>query len=324
MTTQDTFPSSWLAEPNAIVVATDLVDLSDLLPHAIAQAKASDAALHIVHAIPSNKVFVPESGMVPSVDPIKMAQDTRNLMEELISQIGAQGLRYTTEVRPGDPADVVTDVTRETGAQRVIVSTHGRTGIKRMVLGSVASKILAKSKVPVCTIGPNCQRPSDTGVKRILHPTSLGPDAEASAKLALDLAQHYRAELTLLHVITPDSAIEPYLDPQYAFENLEFLLPQSSSDFYAMVHKRVVQGDKKEQILREAEAIRADFIVLGSHSASGSGRSAYSVVVSATCPVLSFNTPVQLEQSVREQSVQEKSVQENIADSVFASMRVDN
>ena len=308
MATQDIFQSGSLAAPNSIVVATDLVDLSELMAHAIAQAKGSDAVLHVVHATPSNKVFVPESGMVPSVDPIKMAQDTRNLMGELIHQIGAQGLRYTVEARPGDPADVVTDVTTETGAQRVIVSTHGRTGIKRMVLGSVARRILARSKVPVCTIGPHCQAPSGTGVKHVLHPTSLGPDAAASAKLALDLAQSYRAELTLLHVITPDSPIEPYLDPQYAFENLDFLLPQNSSDFNAMFHKRVVQGDKKAQILREAEAIHAELIVLGSHSASGSGQDAYSVVVSATCPVFFFNTPVQPEQEGRQRA----------ADSVFA------
>lgn len=298
MTTHDTFQSGFFAAPNTIVIATDLVDLPDLLPHAIAQAKASDAALHIVHAIPSNKLFVPESGMVPAVDPIKMAQDTRNLMEELVGQkIGAQGLRYTIEARYGDPSDVVADVTKETGAQRVIVSTHGRTGIKRMVLGSVASRILARSRVPVCTIGPNCQAPSGVGVKSILHPTSLGPDAEASAKLALDLAQHYRAKLTLLHVIAPDSAIEPYLDPQYAFANLEFLLPQNSTYLQAMVHKRVVPGEKREQILHEAEAVHADLIVLGSHSASGSGRSAYSVIISATCPVLSFHTPAQPESS---------------------------
>jgi nucleotide-binding universal stress UspA family protein len=300
MTTPNEFPSGWLAAPNNIVVATDLVDLSDLMPHAVAQAKASDAALHIVHAIPPGKVFVPESGMVPSVDPVKMAEDTRNLMEELIRQIGAQGLRYTVEVRHGDPSDVVADIVKETGSQRVIVSTHGRTGIKRMVLGSVARKILSKSNVPVCTIGPHCQRPSGAAVKSVLHPTSLGPDAGASAKLALDLAQQYGAQLTLFHVITPDSPIEPYLDPQYAFENLEFLLPPSSSDLYGMVHKRVVTGDKKQQILCEAEAIRADFIVLGSHSPSGSGQGAYSVVVSATCPVLSFPAPVQPQQSGQE------------------------
>jgi nucleotide-binding universal stress UspA family protein len=293
MSTQDSLQSSKFAAPNVIVVATDLVDLPDLMPHAIAQAKASDAALHIVHAIPSNKVFVPESGMVPAVDPVKMSQDTQNLMEELISQkIGAQGVRYTIEARHGDPSDVVADVTKETGAQRVIVSTHGRTGIKRMVLGSVAQKILTRSKVPVCTIGPNCQAPSGTSVKSVLHPTSLGSDAEPSAKLALDLAQHYRAKLTLLHVIPPDSPIEPYLDPQYAFENLGFLLPQNSTYLNAMVHKRVVQGDTKEQILREAEAVHADLIVLGSHSAGGNGRTPYSVIVSATCPVLSFHTAV--------------------------------
>ena len=85
-------------------------------------------------------------------------------------------------------------------------------------------------------------------------------------------------------------------------------MPPNSSDFSAMIHKRVVQGDKKREILREAETIHADLIVLGFHSASGSGRDAYSVVVSATCPVLSFHTPLQPEQPRQERD----------ADSVFA------
>jgi nucleotide-binding universal stress UspA family protein len=296
MSTQNSFQSGCLAAPDTIVVATDLADLSELLPHAVAQAKASNAKLHIVHAINTNKVFVPESGMVPSVDPIRMAQDARMKMEEKVWTIREQGLQCTTEVQNGDPSDAVAEVTKKTGAQRVIVSSHGRTGIKRMVLGSVASRILATSNVPVCTIGPHCYPPSGATVKTLLHPTSLGPDAEPSAQLAFDLAQHYRAELTLLHVIDPHSAMEPCLDPQYAFENLEFLSP-SSGDSRVTVHKRVVTGDKKQEILREAEAIHADFIVLGSHSASGSGQTPYSVVVSATCPVISFRTALQPELS---------------------------
>ncbi len=300
MPTQNSFQSGCLAAPDTIVVATDLADFSELLPHAVAQAKASHAALHIVHAINANKVFVPESGMVPSVDPIRMAEDARMYLEERVRPIREQGLRCTIEIGHGDPSDIVAEVTTKTGAQRVIVSSHGRTGIKRMVLGSVALKILSTSKVPVCTIGPRCYAPSGAAVKTLLHPTSLGADAEPSAKLALDLAQHYRAQLTLLHVIAPDSAMEPCLDPQYAFANLEALSLPSSSDFHVTLHKRVVAGDRTQEILREAQAIHADFIVLGAHFGSGSEQTAYSVVVSATCPVLSFRTALQLERSNRQ------------------------
>jgi len=302
MSTQRAFQSGRLTLPDTIVVATDLTDLSELLPHAIAQAKASGAALHIVHAIPPNSVYVPESGMVPPVDPFQMVQDAQIMMEGIVLPIRDQGLRCTTEVRHGNPSEVVAEVTRETGAQRVIVSTHGRKGITRIVLGSVAIQILTSSKVPVCTIGPHCQAPSGTGIKNILHPTSLGPDAEASAKLALDLALYHRAHLTLLHVITPDSAMVPSLDPQYAFANLEHLLPLSSSDFSTMVHTRVVSGEKQQEILREAEVIHPDLLVLGAHSSSGSGRTAYSVVVSATCPVLSLHTAVEPKQSRKERA----------------------
>lgn len=165
MSTQNSFQSGCLAAPDTIVVATDLADSSELLAHAVAQAKASNAALHIVHAINTNTVFVPESGMVPTVNLIDVEQEARMKMEEIAIPILAQGLRCTSEVRNGDPSDVVAEATKKSGAQRVIVSSHGRTGIKRMVLGSVAFKILTTSKVPVCTIGPHCYAPSGAGVK---------------------------------------------------------------------------------------------------------------------------------------------------------------
>jgi len=293
---EETFETKRFAAPNMIVVATDLSDTEELLPHAIAQAKASNAVLCFVHAIPPYETYVPEAGKVSYIDPAERARDARIALEQTVKQVFAQGISCTVDVRLGEPAEVVAEKVKETGAQRVIVRTHGRTGVKRLFLGSTAREILTRIEVPVCTIGPHCLPPAGEGIRTIVHPTALGADCSVCARLALDLAEYHHAELTVLHVVSPDTAIEPYLDPHYAFEKLASLLPSGSENAQMKVYTRVVPGDAKKEILRAAEETHADLIVLGVHPAASrgdmrTGESAYSVVTSALCPVLSIRTP---------------------------------
>ncbi len=293
---EQAFNIGCFAAPDKIVVATDLKDIQFLLPHAIAQAKTSRASLHILHGIHTNEVFVPESGKVPFIDPVKAARDARVEMEVIARQVRAQGVECSTAVRHGLPADLVAELVGEIGAGRVIIRTHGRTGIKRLLLGATALEILRKVDVPVCTIGPHCPAPTASGVRSVLHPTSLGSDCRISSRLALDLAQSYRADLTLLHVLTNDFAARPYLDPLRAFQKLESLLPSSAGDLWTPVRTRLVPGELRNEILLAAQETQADLIVLGISISDAtwkgsSAETAYAIVASAGCPVLSFRTP---------------------------------
>lgn len=310
---EERFRTSCFAAPDAIIVATDLTDMPHLLPHAIAQATSSDATLCLAHAIPPNRTFVPESGLVPFVDPVKAARDARLMMEGFAQQVREHGLRCITAVRHGDPSDVLTELVNEWGAGRLIISTHGRRGIKRLVLGSAAREILRKIDIPVCAIGPHCKAPSGSGMKRVLHPTDLGSDCETSARLALDLAQYHHAELTLFHVLSSDSGVEPYLDPQYAFEKMQDLIPSSLDEFWTPVHTRVASGQLAEEILRAAAETNVDLIVMGGHSGRSACQTAagpaYAVVASAPCAVLSFSPPV----------IQTRETADSVRDLMFAA-----
>jgi len=121
---EETFETKTFAAPNMIVMATDLTDTEELLPHAIAQAKASNAALRFVYAIPPYETFVPEAGKVAYIDPAERARDARMVLEQLAKQVSAQGINCAVTVRCGEPADIVAELVKETGAQRVIVRTH--------------------------------------------------------------------------------------------------------------------------------------------------------------------------------------------------------
>ena len=76
----------------------------------------------------------------------------RKQMEELASSM-AEDVEVELEVARGrDVADVIVEVAAARGADLIALSTHGRTGFRRMVLGSVAEKVLRKSSVPVLSI----------------------------------------------------------------------------------------------------------------------------------------------------------------------------
>ena len=297
MTIQADFSTSLLAAPDTIVVATDLTDMAELLPHAIAQAKTAHAVLKIVHAIAPEMTYDPESGMIPGPDPLKASRDARLRMLEISHQVEQQGVSCSTAVRHGFAADVIAEVVHETDAGRVLARTHGRRGIKRLALGSVTLQLLQHLDVPVCTIGPRCAGVSNAGLHRILHPTGLGPDCDATAHLALDLAQDSRAELTMLYVLREETAVEPYLDPDYSFERLESLLPALRGDLWSPVRTRIAAGNLEEEILRCAKDTSADLIVMGVHPAQSfwpghsGGKTAYAIMAAATCPVLSFRVP---------------------------------
>jgi nucleotide-binding universal stress UspA family protein len=128
--------------------------------------------------------------------------------------------------------------------------------------------------------------------QRILHPVSLAGDYRRGVCLALDLAQTYRAELMLLHVLDPDvrDQINPERILSWAENALSALVPPAE-ELRFPVETRAASGNLVDEVLRAAAAVRADWIVLGVDEA-GFWRfrdsTAYRVMAAANCPVLAF------------------------------------
>jgi nucleotide-binding universal stress UspA family protein len=76
-------------------------------------------------------------------------------LEDVESKFSAQGMKVKTEYREGDrPAEVISNYVRENGIDLIIIATHGHTGLKKMIFGSVALEVLHNSTVPVLLIKP--------------------------------------------------------------------------------------------------------------------------------------------------------------------------
>lgn len=135
-----------------IVVGVDFSDKSDrAVRGAVGLAKAIGAGVVIVHVVPAlAEVSAATSGTLqPTME--------HRLREEAAKVSAASGINVDYGVQVGSvPADELLKFVDNWGGDLLVVGTAGRTGVGRVLIGSVAEQLLARSKVPVLVVGPQC------------------------------------------------------------------------------------------------------------------------------------------------------------------------
>lgn len=180
----------------------------------------------------------------------------------------------------------------------IVVGTHGRTGVEKLLLGSVAEEVFRHSPVPVLTVGPVVRHGVHGGARfhGVLFATDFSPHSLGALPYALSLAQENQARLTLFHVLSHNETSLSTLNQTAmaaARSKLKELLPEGA-DNWCQPEMLVAIGDPASRILELATLQRADLIVLGVRSVAEPlgpgthlGRAiANKVVAHAMCPVL--------------------------------------
>ena len=138
-----------------ILVATDFSPASgQAIEEGIALARALGAELTVLHAWFAPMWAMPDGGMV-APDGETVAQLSRWSKEELDRvrvRCVAAGVAVQTRNVEGPPADAIARVADEEHFDLVVVGTHGRTGMRHFLLGSVAEHVIRTCKVPVMTV----------------------------------------------------------------------------------------------------------------------------------------------------------------------------
>jgi nucleotide-binding universal stress UspA family protein len=123
---------------------------------AVAICQQNDADLHLFHAYELPGYTLPEGSVVASP---KMLQDLADQAEKHLEEWKALALaagapRVATVKAVGEPAIEVVEFARETLQELLVVGTHGRTGIRHALVGSVAERVVRRATCPVLTIHP--------------------------------------------------------------------------------------------------------------------------------------------------------------------------
>jgi nucleotide-binding universal stress UspA family protein len=135
-----------------ILVPTDLSDegLRPLMDEKLRESGAEILLLSVVHDVaiaPHGAPLAPPQHM-PGMEHER--DEAQKATEELAKRFGAEGLNVRAIVKVStDVADAIGEVAAEENVDLIAISTHGRSGFRRLVLGSVAEKIIRHSKVPV-------------------------------------------------------------------------------------------------------------------------------------------------------------------------------
>ena len=140
--------------PTIILVPTDLgAGADEALDYACELARPFGARIHLVAAVSVPALGVPELGisMTGSVVDGVLADSGRSL-EALVERNKHRATFGKPILKSGDPVDIINETALELGADLIVMTTHGRTGVARWLLGSVAEQVVRTSPVPVLTI----------------------------------------------------------------------------------------------------------------------------------------------------------------------------
>jgi nucleotide-binding universal stress UspA family protein len=200
------------------------------------------------------------------------------------------------QTREGLAAEELLRTASEIGADLIVLGTHGRTGLRRLLAGSVAEAVLRGARCPVLALrSPELPRATED-LRVILHPTDFSPCSESALRVARSLARDHGARLIVLHVapleVLIDGTTAVAWDPQSYRDALEQARGRiEGTDLKYPVETRLGRGDEVTEILQAAQEVECGLIVLGTHGRTGLGRLlmgsvAEAVLRRAACPVL--------------------------------------
>lgn len=274
-----------------ILVPTDFSVLSrKALIYADAVAKRYGSRLHVAHVLPLEVIWLPEQGLE------KARHQAEEQMKAFVSTVGLSA-EPNALVPQGDIAEVTPDLLDQHGIDLMVLATHGRRGLQRFMLGSVAEEIFRTAACPVLILGPKVPEAPAAALNRILFPTDFTAESVAALPCAIALAQEHQAHLYLVHVVQKDHhMVAPHqraLARPPSEERLRQLIPPGTT-LLSTVERVVEFGSPTDSILLAAERCRADLIVLGIRGGGPlvraathlPGPTAYNVIAQAPCPVL--------------------------------------
>jgi nucleotide-binding universal stress UspA family protein len=239
----------------------------------------------------------------------------QSAMKTLLAGAPFRELAHTATIERGQLWEVLAALIETKNIDLIVLGTHGRRGLKKLVLGSVAEQVFRHATCPVLTVGPQAPRETMTpaSVATILYATDFSSGSHHALPYAWSLARSYNAHLILLHSVPPPMEMVPAgIDPvpislEVSVELVEDALVRARQQMAELVSAPTMQEFKPEivvesglaadTILRVAKSKQADLIVMGAHRASASSiashlpwATASAVVCQAHCPVLTVRS----------------------------------
>ena len=284
------------------------------LDHALAIARWYESTVTVLH------VFSPVPAVAFSPGPVVFEPMvfTPVAREQLLAETktfadkeAARGITIDAAVRAGTPAAEIVEEAVTISADLLVMGTHGRSGFNRLLLGSVAERVLRKASCPVMTVPgqlPDAIPAAPVLYKRILCPVDFSASSLHALKYATSLAQEADGQLTVLHVV--EHIFENYRSAASVVDRSgmtigDFLKERgerlcrrlqklaASAPEFCRVESLLSYGKPWREVLRVAAERQSDLIVMGVQGRGTAdrfffGSTTQHVAREAPCPVLTL------------------------------------
>ena len=140
-----------------ILFPVDLTENSEkLVPYVLTMAQKFDATVHILFVVRIFQYFTDIYVAPPSISVFEkeLTEGARKKMDEFTQTHFAGSVPTQNEILLGDPSDAILNYIDEQRMDMVIMGTHGRKGLDRVLFGSVAERVVKKASVPVLVVNP--------------------------------------------------------------------------------------------------------------------------------------------------------------------------
>ncbi len=276
----------------------------------MALAETHDAELHLLHASvlhasdPANPSHhFPEMESLTSE--LEERADAR--MKEIVEEHAPEPLTVVREQRRGISAPpVILEYVEEQDVDLVVMGTHGRRGLRHLMLGSVTEEVVRRAPCPVLTAREQEEPATVAGFETILAPVDFSEHSELALEHAVGLAREVDADLQILHVVEEITYPDFYYPAPATGEQMATEIRERVSErlqealgrieelgVRAGVH--VVEDRPAPGIADFAEESGADLVVVGTHGLTGVKRAllgsvAEGVIRRSVPPVLTVKT----------------------------------
>jgi nucleotide-binding universal stress UspA family protein len=291
-----------------ILVPTDFSEsASCALPHALELAKQFDSRLTALHA----RVLFEDNPNRPDFSEFaegRYAEYVESELARIRHSLGKECKVKTATVRSISAAAGILNYVERNPMDAVVMGTHGRSGLGRFLLGSVAEKVVRHSCCPALTVAPHLSNYRDNPTySKILAAFDYSEYSVQAVRIARELAVRYGAALYVLYVHAQQ--VHPNC---YELWKLNIIadLPELSANLRGAlsknlgeealegleVHVECGRGDGRasETIVKSAQENLVDLMVMGTHGLTGIervllGSTTERVVRTARCPVLTVH-----------------------------------
>ncbi len=197
----------------------------------------------------------------------KITRDTKHNAEKYLEQPAGKSITVGSATRVGYPADSIISYVNKGDFKLIIMATHGRSGIGRWALGSVADKVVRSTiRQPLMLIrarGTHADVQEKNILKKVLVPLDGSTRSQVVIPYIAEIASRLAAELTVLHVVSPDnqsvSEAESYLK-----RICSLLEEEGITNAY-----KVRTGDAAEEIINLADELNIDMVAMSTHGRTG-------------------------------------------------------